>query len=85
MVIEHFKDGDPKLVGERFRLRGRMLPEDVVYQSSWVDPAGARCYQIMEAPQIGSLDAWTQCWDDLIRFEILPVLTSADFWARTNP
>ena len=27
MVIEHFKNGDPKPVGERFRQRGRMMPD----------------------------------------------------------
>jgi hypothetical protein len=29
-------------------------------------------------------DAWVSRWDDLIDFEIVPVLTSADFWAKTQ-
>jgi len=49
MVIERFKHGDATLVGERFKGSGRMLPDDVVYHASWVDSAGTRCFQIMEA------------------------------------
>jgi Protein of unknown function (DUF3303) len=82
MVIELFRGGDPKPVGERFRRMGRMLPEGVVYQASWVEPAGARCFQIMEAPSAQLLNTWVQRWDDLVDIEIVPVLTSADFWAQ---
>jgi len=30
------------------------------------------------------LDAWVSRWDDLIDFEVVPVLTSTDFWAETQ-
>jgi len=82
MVIERFKQGDPAPVGERFRSNGRMLPEEVVYHASWMDEAGMRCFQIMEAPRQEFLDAWVSRWEDLIEFEIVPVLTSSDFWAK---
>jgi len=82
MVIEQFKGCDATPVGERFQRHGRMLPEGVTYQASWVDRAGARCFQVMEAPQAGLLSAWTSRWDDLIDFEIIPVETSSDFWAK---
>jgi hypothetical protein len=82
MVIERFKDGNAKPIGERFRRVGRMLPEGVIYLASWVDPAGARCFQLMDAPDAESLAAWTKRWDDLVEFQIVPVLTSADFWSR---
>jgi len=36
----------------------------------------------MEAPDKGAIDLWVRRWDDLIDFEIVPVLTSADFWAK---
>jgi hypothetical protein len=81
MVIERFKGGNPKPIGERFRRDGRMLPEGVVYQASWVDAAAARCFQIMEAPSFASLDEWVQRWDDLVDFEVVPVLASAEYWA----
>jgi hypothetical protein len=80
MVIERFKGGDPKPIGERFRRSGRMLPEGVVYQASWVDAAVARCFQIMEAPSLDSLNEWVRRWDDLVDFEIVPVLSSAEYW-----
>jgi len=82
MVIERFKHGDSKLIGERFRREGRMLPPGVTYHASWVDPAGLRCYQVMEAPDPGSLSPWVSHWEDLIDFEIIPVLTSSDFWSK---
>jgi Protein of unknown function (DUF3303) len=84
MVIERFKQGDRRPIGERFKQRGRMLPEGVAYHASWVDSAGARCFQVMEAPHARLLDAWIARWDDLIDFEVVPVLTSADFWATVE-
>ena len=83
MVIEHFKDGNPRLVGERFKKDGRMLPEGVLYHASWVDSTGTRCFQVMETEHPELLDTWVRRWDDLIEFEIVPVLTSTDFWAKT--
>ena len=82
MVIEGFKQGDAILVGERFKHQGRMLPEGVTYHASWVDSAGSRCFQVMEAPDPQSMAAWVSRWDDLIDFEIVPVLSSQDFWSQ---
>jgi hypothetical protein len=36
----------------------------------------------METPHLEWLNSWVSRWDDLIDFEIVPVLTSADFWAK---
>ncbi|MGO8789376.1 MAG: DUF3303 domain-containing protein [Terriglobia bacterium] len=80
MVIESFKPGKTALVGERFRQSGRMLPEGVVYRASWVESSGARCFQVMEAANSELLQEWAKHWDDLIDFEIVPVLASAEFW-----
>ena len=84
MVIERFKGGDAKQIGERFRKSGRMLPEGVAYHASWVDSRGARCFQIMEAPDREALDQWVSCWQDLVDFEIVPVFTSVEFWAQSS-
>ena len=81
MVIERFKGSDPRPIGKRFRRDGRMLPQGVAYQASWVDEAGARCFQIMEAPTPASLNEWVRRWDDLVDFEIVPVLGSVEYWA----
>ncbi len=81
MVIERFKNGDIGPVGERFKIKGRMLPAGVSYVTSWIDIAGAVCYQVMEADSPAQLQPWTECWKDLVDFEIVPILASADFWA----
>ena len=81
MVIESFKRGAIVPIGERFKSSGRMLPEGVIYHTSWVDAAGARCFQVMEAPYPELLNNWISRWDDLIDFEVIPVKTSSEFWA----
>jgi Protein of unknown function (DUF3303) len=82
LVIEQFRDNDPNPVRDRFLRDGRMLPDGVVYHASWVDPPRARCYQIMEAPDLDRVRLWTESWDDLVDFEIVPVLTSQDYWQQ---
>jgi hypothetical protein len=37
----------------------------------------------MEAARPELLDAWVSRWDDLMDFEIVPVVTSAEFWANS--
>ncbi len=82
MVVERFKD--TSLVGERFKRQGRMLPEGVEYRASWMESDGSRCFQIMEAADRESLMTWVHRWDDLVDFEIVPVLTAQDYWSRKN-
>jgi len=36
----------------------------------------------MEARDSELLKTWTSRWDDLTDFEIVPVESSADFWAK---
>ncbi|OLB85514.1 MAG: hypothetical protein DMG86_18720 [Acidobacteria bacterium] len=82
MVIERFKQQDARPIGQRFSRNGRMLPEDVSYHASWVDSEGARCFQLMEAPHPELLKVWVARWSDLIDFEIVPVITSGEFWSK---
>ena len=81
VIIETFRD--TMLVWERFERSGRLLPEGIVYHASWVDPVANRCFQVMKAPDQEALSRWISLWDDLIDFEITPVLTSIEFWAGT--
>jgi uncharacterized protein DUF3303 len=85
MVIEYFKRGDVERIGERFRAKGRMLPDGVTYHASWIDSATPRCFQLMEAPDAKQLRLWTESWNDLVQFEIVPVVTSAEFWSSQSP
>lgn len=77
--VRDFKDVSGIL--ERFRAKGRMLPEDVIYHASWVDPANDKCFQLMEAQNEESLRPWIEIWSDLVEFEVLPVVTSDKFWS----
>jgi len=83
MVIEQFRGGDPQPVHDRFTERGRMLPDEVKYHGSWIDPDRLRCFQLMEADSASALQPWIDEWRDLVDFDVVPVLTSADFWAAT--
>jgi hypothetical protein len=78
MVIEHFKNKDAVPVYRRFRDRGRMAPEGLAYVSSWVDEKLERCYQLMETDNRLLLDKWMANWNDLIDFEVYPVITSKE-------
>jgi hypothetical protein len=82
MVIERFKNGATTAIAERFARDGRMLPLGVAYHVSWVDATGGRCFQIMEADRAEMLNDWVNRWNDLVEFEIIPVVTSAQFWSK---
>jgi Protein of unknown function (DUF3303) len=84
MVIERFKNGDARAIGERFKSKGRMMPEGVVYHTSWVDAESGRCFQVMEARSLELLKIWVSNWDDLVEFEVIPVVTSSEFWAKPS-
>jgi hypothetical protein len=58
-----------------------MLPDGVSYHSSWIDPVTDRCYQVMEAVNIESLQPWIHHWKDIVDLEVIPVLTSQEYWA----
>jgi hypothetical protein len=77
MIIEHFKGGDPVPVYRRFRDRGRQAPDALTYVSSWVTADLTRCYQLMECDDRQVLDQWIARWHDLVDFEVIPVVTSA--------
>jgi hypothetical protein len=78
MIIEHFRGGDPLPVYRRFRDQGRLAPEAVRYVSSWVTTDLRHCYQIMECDDRTLLDAWLANWRDIVDFEVVPVMTSAE-------
>jgi hypothetical protein len=85
MVLERFKNGDAAGVYRRFRDRGRMAPEGLVYVSSWVDEEFARCYQLMETHDRRLLDEWMANWSDLVDFEVHAVMTSSEAAEQIAP
>jgi hypothetical protein len=77
MVIERFRNGDARPVYARFRERGRLAPDGLKYVASWVTANLATCFQVMECDDPRLLSQWTSQWEDLVEFEILPVVTSS--------
>lgn len=78
MIIEHFTHGDPAPVYRRFRAHGRLAPEGLSYVSSWVTSDLSRCYQVMECDDPPLLEQWMDRWRDVVDFEVIPVMTSAE-------
>ena len=78
MVIERFRDGDVKAVYDRFTEHGRMMPDGLDYVDSWVELDSNRCFQLMQTDNPALLQLWTKHWDDLVDFEIVPVITSKE-------
>ena len=76
MVIEKFRDGDAEAVYRRSRERGRMLPDGLRYIDSWVEANLARCFQLMECDEPRLFQEWVARWQDLVSFEIVPVVPS---------
>jgi hypothetical protein len=85
MVVEYFKNKDPKPIYRRFRDQGRMAPEGLVYVSSWIDDKLERCFQLMRTGDRALLDTWMARWSDLADFEVYPVITSPEAVERVGP
>ena len=78
MIVERFRDGDPVPVYRRFREQGRMAPEGLRYVSSWVDEKLEICFQLMETDDASYVNEWIANWNDIVEFEVYPVITSQE-------
>ena len=83
LIVEHFND--PVAVYRRFRDHGRMAPDGLRYVQSWVTEDFQRCFQVMECDDPALLNHWMDRWRDLVTFDVLPVMTSAEAVARIAP
>jgi hypothetical protein len=84
MIVEHYRNGDARPVYARFRQFGRLAPDGLRYVSSWVTPDLRHCYQVMECQDRALLDQWMAAWQDLVEFEVLPVISSAEAADRVS-
>jgi hypothetical protein len=78
MVIERNREGKAKAVYDRFREKGRMLPAGLRYLDSWVEASYDRCFQLMECDDPNLFQQWVAEWQDLVAFEIIPVVRSTE-------
>ncbi len=85
MVIERFRPGQAPAVYRRAREHGRMMPPGLRYVASWVEADFARCFQVMECDDPELLQVWIRAWEDLVDFEVVPVITSAEAAERMAP
>ena len=84
MVIERFKNRNARAVYSRFREQGRMLPDGLKYVDSWVEANFDRCFQLMECDDPRLFQEWMIQWQDLIDFEIVPVVPSKEMTETIN-
>ena len=85
MVVESFRGGDPVPVYRRFRERGRLTPDGLRYINSWVAADFSRCYQLMECEDRQLFERWIAHWEDLVEFEVVPVVTSPEAVEAITP
>jgi hypothetical protein len=85
VIVERFRNGDPVPVYRRFRDHGRMAPDGLRYVASWVSDDLSRCFQVMECADRDLLDQWIAQWDDIVDFEVVPCITSAEAAAAVGP
>lgn len=78
MVVEHFKNCDPAPVYKRYAEQGRLMPDGLRYVNSWIEVGMDRCFQVMETDDPALLQEWIRNWNDLVDFEVVPVVTSAE-------
>ena len=78
MVIERFKNRDPKPIYRRLAESGRAMPDGLEYIDSWVEPNFDRCFQLMKTDDLSLFQGWIASWADLIEFEIAPVVPSKE-------
>jgi Protein of unknown function (DUF3303) len=78
MVVESFNAGAAAEIYRRARERGRQLPPGLEYVDSWVDLDYSRCFQLMRTEDASLFDAWIAAWNDLVRFQVIPVRPSAE-------
>lgn len=77
MIVERFKNHDAVAVYRRFRDLGRLAPDGLRYVSSWVTKDLGMCYQVMECADPRLLDQWIARWSDLVDFEVIEIIPSA--------
>lgn len=78
MVVEQFKNKSVKQVYRRAQEKGRMLPPGLHYVDSWVASGFDRCFQLMETEDPTLFNKWIEHWEDLVEFEVIPVVSSEE-------
>ncbi len=78
MVVEQFKNHNAGQIYRRAQEKGRMLPDGLHYVNSWVASDFDRCFQLMETEDPVLFRKWIEKWEDLVEFEVIPVVSSEE-------
>ncbi len=54
------------------------MPDGLVYLNSWISNDLGRCFQLMEADDRDLFESWISNWDDVMEFEVVPVVSSTE-------
>lgn len=73
MVVEKFRNQDGKAVYRKLR-SGRGLPDGLKFVASYVSADLGRCFQLMEADDVTLFQRWIADWQELVEFEVVPVV-----------
>jgi hypothetical protein len=68
MVVEQFKN----------RSARQVYRDGLNYIDSWVATDFDRCFQLMETENPTLFRKWTERWEDLVEFEVIPVVSSEE-------
>ena len=74
MTTWTFRPEHTKEAIDRFMETGGLPPEGVTMVSRWHDVGGTRGFAITETDDPVALGKWCNQWNDLISFEIIPIL-----------
>jgi hypothetical protein len=74
LTTYHWKPEHRKAIVERFMATGGVPPEGVKLLSRWTDVAGGRGFTLSEADDVVAIGRFFYAWNDLMTFEIVPVL-----------
>ena len=80
-VIWTYKPDHTISATERFSQTGGMPPEGVTMLARWHDVSGNRGFAIAETDDASALATWCRKWNDLLSFEVFPVINDEEIAA----
>jgi hypothetical protein len=84
MVVEKFRNQDGKAVYRKLQ-KGRGLPDGLKFVASYVSADLGRCFQLMETDDVTLFQRWIADWQELVEFEIVPVVEGKATRAALGP
>jgi hypothetical protein len=84
MVVEKFRNQDGKAVYRQLQ-KGRGLPDGLKFVASYVSADLGRCFQLMETDDVTLFQRWIADWQELVEFEVIPVVEGKTTRAALEP